>query len=760
MRKGISPIIAVVLLIAISVISAMGVYFWMAGTATKQPTPETTNPITITPVGGGKVLIANLGSSSVNTSTLQTSDPNIKVVCEDSTILPGKQVLCTLVGETEGGTVVIYGEGTGSTVVELTGTQETSTGSNVVLKWYPGYADWPYRQAISISGSGQTDYQLAVDLDSSSVGSNFNWSDSDSIRFTWVNSSTGDETPIPYWIEYWDSVGKKARIWIRVPEIGTSTTVYMYYGNPSATSESNVTAVFVRVIPGLIAYWDGSTNLTRVLDVSGNGHDGKYSYIKFGSTGFASYEGKYYPENGEGVGVLGTDGTYIYGKSWGTYDGPDNNLTKIGSGFGGTTVAKDYGDITNVSGSLSGFYLDGYFYNGYTTNGTTLERVNLSTGEVDYVVLGAPLLRRDTGTNIGTATSAFLVTTDSRYVYNLAYGVAGTTYAGWTLRIFDPYNNWSEVKTITFGNESYYTDGIIADGNYIYAIQWSNQNTNNITAFDLNGNEIAKWQIDQTTTQVINGQYDWVNNKVWLGGLRDLGNQEDSLYRWQGHADKVSGMRGDAIAFDGYDDYLDVGNVFSTALSELSIEARVKVDQFNQPPGVTKSTPIVSGWNAWLVDNQKGYLLRALHSSVNVTSWNFAVCDGTNYDGVGFDQLNDSDFAAKYAGKWVHLAGTFAPESLKLYLNGTLGSSKSTSLTQVYPDTSRPDWIGRTSINPGLLDGTVDELRIYNRELTADEIADLYANSVYVTENYAGYALVRRYSATEPSYSLGSEESI
>lgn len=41
MKKGISPIVAVVLLIAIAVIAAVGLYFWVGGLATKQPTPNT-----------------------------------------------------------------------------------------------------------------------------------------------------------------------------------------------------------------------------------------------------------------------------------------------------------------------------------------------------------------------------------------------------------------------------------------------------------------------------------------------------------------------------------------------------------------------------------------------------------------------------------------------------------------------------------------------------------------------------------------------
>ncbi|MCD6522222.1 MAG: hypothetical protein J7K68_00590, partial [Candidatus Diapherotrites archaeon] len=43
--RAISPIVSVVLLIAIATIAAVGLYFWVGGYATKQPTTET--PISI-----------------------------------------------------------------------------------------------------------------------------------------------------------------------------------------------------------------------------------------------------------------------------------------------------------------------------------------------------------------------------------------------------------------------------------------------------------------------------------------------------------------------------------------------------------------------------------------------------------------------------------------------------------------------------------------------------------------------------------------
>ncbi|MFC2174277.1 archaellin/type IV pilin N-terminal domain-containing protein [archaeon] len=63
--KGISPVVAVVLLIAIAVVAAVALYFWGAGLATKQSTPNTPIAITATPIGGGKILVANLGSEPI-----------------------------------------------------------------------------------------------------------------------------------------------------------------------------------------------------------------------------------------------------------------------------------------------------------------------------------------------------------------------------------------------------------------------------------------------------------------------------------------------------------------------------------------------------------------------------------------------------------------------------------------------------------------------------------------------------------------------
>ncbi len=121
MKKGMSPIVSVVLLIAIAVVAAIGIYFWMSGMATKQPTPETPIPIVANPISGRSVLITNLGNKPIITETLKTSDPSM--VCDfgkSVTIKPGEQARCELKGFSKNKEIVIYGNGTGSTPVTIT----------------------------------------------------------------------------------------------------------------------------------------------------------------------------------------------------------------------------------------------------------------------------------------------------------------------------------------------------------------------------------------------------------------------------------------------------------------------------------------------------------------------------------------------------------------------------------------------------------------------------------------------------------------
>ncbi|KAL2211707.1 acetyl-CoA carboxylase [Sarocladium strictum] len=77
-------------------------------------------------------------------------------------------------------------------------------------------------------------------------------------------------------------------------------------------------------------------------------------------------------------------------------------------------------------------------------------------------------------------------------------------------------------------------------------------------------------------------------------------------------------------------------------------------------------------------------------------------------------------------GEWVHLAVTLADGTGKLYVNGELaGSNYEMTLTPRSLDNPGNRWIGRSQFGDDLLNATLDEFHIFNRELDEDEVVSL-----------------------------------
>ena len=134
---------------------------------------------------------------------------------------------------------------------------------------------WDYRRKVTIteqSGNDLTDYQVLVELNSTNFNFAHAQTNGEDIRFADEEGNLRD-----YWIEKWDAANEEAKVWVKVPSIpaNSSVEIYMYYGNPSASSESDVSATFIRVIDGVVGSWhfdEGSG--TTAYDSSGNNYDG------------------------------------------------------------------------------------------------------------------------------------------------------------------------------------------------------------------------------------------------------------------------------------------------------------------------------------------------------------------------------------------------------------------------------------------------------------------------------------------------------
>ncbi|MDI6813971.1 MAG: DUF2341 domain-containing protein [Desulfitobacteriaceae bacterium] len=129
---------------------------------------------------------------------------------------------------------------------------------------------WTRRRPIEISGSHPENYQIKIIV---SYDSDMR-SDYGDLRFL-ENESSG---VLNYWVENYTT--DNAIVWVRRFE-NSDNMIYLYYGNPSAVSQSDVTNTFIRVIDGaqpVVGSWHLDENSgTTAYDTSGNANDGTIS---------------------------------------------------------------------------------------------------------------------------------------------------------------------------------------------------------------------------------------------------------------------------------------------------------------------------------------------------------------------------------------------------------------------------------------------------------------------------------------------------
>jgi len=160
--------------------------------------------------------------------------------------------------------------------------------------WLNGF---PYRRAIGVTNSGSTlsNYQVLVTLDTSSlISAGKMRSDCGDIRFT----DSDGITQLNHWIESGCN-SSSTKIWTKIPSIPTGTkTIYLYYGNPNASSTSNSSGVFgksVSMVYGRDNYYialilsnrewmTGGTNLGISGDDSGASRTLPSSRVVYGTS--------------------------------------------------------------------------------------------------------------------------------------------------------------------------------------------------------------------------------------------------------------------------------------------------------------------------------------------------------------------------------------------------------------------------------------------------------------------------------------------
>ena len=164
----------------------------------------------------------------------------------------------------------------------------------------------------------------------------------------------------------------------------------------------------------------------------------------------------------------------------------------------------------------------------------------------------------------------------------------------------------------------------------------------------------------------------------------------------------VAGKFGAAVNFDGVNDHVLVPHSASLNLTTaMTLEAWVN-------PSVA-----LSNWKAILQKEQDTYFLTASSDQQNRPASGFTLSTGVCCPFVYAT-------SALVPTTWTHVAATYNGAQIQLYINGVPVSS--TPATGSIQTTTTPLRIGGNTYATEFFQGMIDELRIYNRALTAAEI--------------------------------------
>lgn len=172
--------------------------------------------------------------------------------------------------------------------------------------------------------------------------------------------------------------------------------------------------------------------------------------------------------------------------------------------------------------------------------------------------------------------------------------------------------------------------------------------------------------------------------------------------------DKMVGIQ--SGNFDGVDDFTEVASSVLLRPTQLTLSAWVNPQVANISKAIVTTEPPVG-------NTQVGYGLRQRADNT------FGFVLGREGDNPGLAISR----TVLVPGNWYHLVGTYDGSQIKFYVNGALESSGNVTTTI---NSSFPLRIGRLNSNNDPFKGLIDEVVIYRRVLTAEEILGQYNRAV------------------------------
>ncbi|MSU44781.1 hypothetical protein EXS45_01190 [Candidatus Nomurabacteria bacterium] len=210
---------------------------------------------------------------------------------------------------------------------------------------------------------------------------------------------------------------------------------------------------------------------------------------------------------------------------------------------------------------------------------------------------------------------------------------------------------------------------------------------------------VGYWTLDGKDTIWTSSSAATTLDKSGGGNTGTLGSMTQSIAT-------VAGKIGQGLNFDGTNDYVAIGDVLDLVGNDLTLAGWFNIKTCtNNGGGIVK---LSAAGNYRLITDNFGCVMEfGIRNTANTFQ---------TFNSLGNLSLN----------KWVHVVATLvdATGSAVIYIDGVQNNTNTFTITR--GDTAQPLEIGRNSNNSTFFNGPIDDVRIYNRALTAAEVMQLY----------------------------------
>ena len=230
---------------------------------------------------------------------------------------------------------------------------------------------------------------------------------------------------------------------------------------------------------------------------------------------------------------------------------------------------------------------------------------------------------------------------------------------------------------------------------------------------------VSYWKLDEgsgtTATDVFNGNHGTIyGDSTW-----------------------VDGIVGKALSFDGSGDYVEIPDDDSLSFVDgdpdepFSVSAWVYMrNTINKQRFVGKANSFASGYGEYLL------------TTTGANYFGFYLCDAS-YD--GYSIIGRYWNQQPSLNRWYHLVGTYdgsgETSGIKLYVDGVRvdNVAQTNGPYNDMENTDIPVYLGYYPQDGTYLNGMLDEVTIWNKELTSDEISNIYclnSNGIGYTDDF------------------------